>query len=78
MEIKTNPHIAGMATKLQTAAGKAGSRKRKWNAAPPNRRIKSVLGWRPFSRRGRHRVQAEFKRVCMALNLWRMGAVQVV
>ena len=35
--------------------------------------IKSVLGFRQFSLRGLHRVQAEFKLVCLALNLRRMG-----
>ena len=71
-----NPHTAAMAAKLQTDAGKAAYRKRKWIAEPPNGWIKSVLGFRQFSLRGLHRVQAEFKLVCLALNLRRMGALR--
>jgi hypothetical protein len=62
-----------MAAKLQTDEGKAAYRRRKWIAEPPNGWIKSVLGFRQFSLRGLHRVQAEFKLVCLALNLRRMG-----
>lgn len=71
-----NPHTAAMALKLQTDAGRAAYRKRKWIAEPPNGWIKSVLGFRQFSLRGLHRVQAEFKLVCMALNLRRMGSLR--
>ena len=70
-----NPHTAAMAAKLQTDAGKAAYRKRKWIAEPPNGWIKSVLGFRQFSLRGLHRVRAEFKLVCLALNLRRMGSL---
>ncbi|WP_422823703.1 transposase [Variovorax rhizosphaerae] len=35
-----------------------------------------MLGFRQFSLRGLHRVQAEFKLICLALNLRRMGAMQ--
>lgn len=73
----THPHTAAMATKLQTDKGRAAYRRRKWIAEPPNGWIKSVLGFRQFSLRGLHRVQAEFKLVCLALNLRRMGAMQV-
>ena len=73
-----NPHTAAMADKLQTDAGKAAYRKRKWIAEPPNGWIKSVLGFRQFSLRGLHRVQAEFKLVCLALNLRRMGKLRAV
>ncbi len=72
----THPHTAAMATKLQTEQGKTAYRRRKWIAEPPNGWIKSVLGFRQFSLRGLHRVQAEFKLVCLALNLRRMGALQ--
>jgi len=71
-----SPHTAAMAARLQTDAGKAAYRKRKWIAEPPNGWIKSVLGFRQFSLRGLHRVQAEFKLVCLALNLRRMGALR--
>jgi hypothetical protein len=45
-------------------------------AEPPNAWIKNVLGFRQFSMRGLKKAQAEFKLVCMALNLRRMGAIQ--
>jgi transposase len=67
------PHTAAMAAKLQTEQGKAVYRRRKWIAEPPNGWIKSVLGFRQFSLRGLHRVTAEWKLVCMALNLRRMA-----
>lgn len=65
-----------MATKLQTDQGRAAYRRRKWIAEPPDGWIKSVLGFRQFSLRGLHRVQSEFKLVCVALNLRRMVAMQ--
>ena len=71
-----NAHTAAMAAKLQTDEGRAAYRKRKWIAEPPNGWIKSVLGFRQFSLRGLHRVQAEFKLVCLALNLRRMGTMR--
>ena len=70
------PRTAAMAKKLQTDEGKTAYRKRKWIAEPPNGWIKSVLGLRQFSMRGLHRVQAEFKLVCLALNLRRMGVMR--
>ena len=77
IEPDTHPHTVAMATKLQTDQGRAAYRRRKWIADPPNGWIKSVLGFRQFSLRGLHRVQAESKLVCLALNLRRMGAMQV-
>ncbi len=76
VDSQKSPHTAAMAVKLQTDAGKAAYRKRKWIAEPPNGWIKSVLGFRQFSLRGLHRVQAEFKLVCLALNLRRMGTLK--
>jgi transposase len=70
------PHTAAMAAKLQTDDAKAAYRKRKWIAEPPNGWIKNVMGFRQFSMRGLHRVRAEFKLVCLALNLRRMCAMQ--
>ena len=70
-----SPHTAAMAAKLQTDEGKAAYRRRKWIAEPPNGWIKSVLGFRQFSLRGLHRVSAEWKLVCLALNLRRMAAM---
>ena len=70
-----SPYIAAMAAKLQSDAGKAAYRRRKWIAEPPNGWIKNVLGFRQFSLRGLHRVRAEWKLVCMALNLRRMASM---
>ena len=64
-----SPHLAEMAAKLQSPDGKAAYRRRKWIAEPPNGWVKNVLGFRQFSLRGLHRVQAEWKLVCLALNL---------
>ena len=75
---ETHPHTAAMAVKLQTAQGKVAYRRRKWLAEPRNGWIKCVLGFRQFSLRGLHRVQAEWKLVCLALNLRRMGAMSAV
>jgi hypothetical protein len=70
-----SPYTAAMAAKLQTHEGRAAYRRRKWIAEPPNGWIKNVLGFRQFSLRGLHRVQAEWKLVCLALNLRRMAAM---
>jgi hypothetical protein len=70
------PRTAAMAAKLKTEVGRAAYRRRKWIAEPPNGWIKNVLGFRQFSMRGLHRVQAEWKLVCMALNLRRMATMQ--
>jgi len=69
------PHSALMAARLRTPEGKAAYRKRKWIAEPPNGWIKNVLGFRQFNMRGLHRVTAEWKLVCAALNLRRMCAM---
>ena len=74
---RTNkPHTALMADKLLTEAGKAIYRRRKCIAEPPNGWIKSVLGFRQFSLRGLHRAAAEWKLVCMAVNLRRMSTLR--
>jgi transposase len=70
------PHTVAMAVRFETAQTKLEYRKRKWIAEPPNGWIKNVLGFRQFSMRGLKKAQAEFKLVCMALNLRRMGAMQ--
>lgn len=56
----------------------AAYRKRKWIAEPPNGWINNVLELRQFSMRGLRRVRAEWKLVCMALNLRRMATMQAV
>lgn len=71
-----NPHSAAMAAKLQSNEGRAAYRRRKWIAEPPNGWIKNILGFRQFSLRGLHRVNAEWKLVCTALNLRSMCAMQ--
>lgn len=76
------PHTVAMAAKLQIEQTQKDYRNRKWIAEPTNGWIKNVLGFgktpspRQFSMRGLEKVQAEFKLVCMALNLRRMGAMQ--
>ena len=70
------PHTVAMAAKFETDQGKKDYRKRKWIAEPPNGWIKSVLGFRQFSMRGLQKTKAEFKLVCMALNLRRMASMQ--
>lgn len=72
----TLPLTAAMAAKMKTQAARDAYRRRKWLAEPPNGWIKNVLGFRQFSMRGLHRVQAEWKLVCMALNLRRMATMQ--
>ena len=74
--VDRSPHTAAMAAKLQSDEGRAAYRKRKWIAEPPNGWIKNILGFRQFSLRGLHRVSAEWKLVCTALNLRRMCAMQ--
>ena len=69
------PHTAAMAARLKTDEGQQAYSKRKWIAEPPNGWIKNVMGFRQFSMRGLHRVRAEFKLVCMALNLRRMAVL---
>ena len=71
------PPTTAMAAKFETEPCKVDYRKRKWIAEPPNGWIKSALGFRQFSMRGLKKVNAEFKLVCMALNLRRMGAMQM-
>ena len=77
IDAERHPPTAAMAAKLKTEEGRATcrKRKRKWIAEPPKGWIKNVLGFRQFSMRGLHRVQAEWKLVCMALNLRRMAVM---
>ena len=69
------PHTVAMAAKFETEQAKIDYRKRKWIAEPPNGWIKNILGFRLFQMRGLQKAQAEFKLVCLALNLRRMGAM---
>ena len=61
-----------MAVKFKTEQEKIDHPKCKWITRPPNGWIKNVLGFRQFSMRALQKVKAEFKLVCMALNLRRM------
>lgn len=70
------PLTAAMAAKIKTQEARDAYRRPKWLAEPPNGWIKNVLGFRQFSMRGLHQVQAEWKLVCMALNLRRMATMQ--
>ena len=70
------PLTSAMVAKMKTHEAREAYRRRKWLAEPPNGWIKNVLGFRQFSMRGLHRVQAEWKLVCMALNLRRMATMQ--
>ena len=70
------PHTVAMAAKFETEQAKIDYRKRKWIAEPPNGWIENILGFCQFSIRGLQKAQAEFKLVCLALNLRRMGAMQ--
>jgi hypothetical protein len=76
IDAEQHPHTAAMDAKLRTPKGKAAYRKRKWIVEAPNGWIKSVLGFRQFSLRGLEKVQAEFKLVCLALNLRRMCSLR--
>lgn len=71
------PQTVAMQAKFQTDRVRSDYRKRKWIAEPPNGWIKNVLGFRQFSMRGLDKAKAEFKLVCLALNLRRMGAMQM-
>jgi hypothetical protein len=61
------------AVSFATEEVKIAYRRRKAIVEPPNGWIKSVMGFRQFSLRGLPKVQAEWKLVCMALNLRRMA-----
>ena len=67
------PQTAAMAARLQTREAKAAYRRRKAIVEPPNGWVKAILGFRQFSFRGLEKVRAEWKLVCMALNLRRMA-----
>jgi hypothetical protein len=72
---KKYPHTAAMADKLASRDGEAAYRRRKAIVEPPNGWIKHILGFRQFSFRGLAKVRAEWKLVCAALNLRRMGGM---
>lgn len=67
------PHTAAMAAKLKTVQGDAAYRRRKSIVEAPNAWIKAVMGFRQFSLRGIEKTRAEWRLVCLALNLRRMA-----
>lgn len=73
IDAKRRPLTAAMAEKFRSEETQDAYRRRKWLSEPPNGWIKNVLGFRQFSMRGLHKVQAEWKLVCAALNLRRMA-----
>lgn len=72
------PRTAAMDARLKTPQGQAAYSKRKWIVEAPNGWIKSVLGFRQLSLRGLKKAQAEFKLVCLALNLRRAQLIDSV
>jgi transposase len=73
IDAQRHPHTAAMAARLQTEDGQAAYRRRKAIVEAPNGWIKTILGFRQFSMRGIEKVRAEWKLVCMALNMRRMA-----
>lgn len=73
IDARRRPLTAAMAEKFRSEETQDAYRRRKWLSEPPNGWIKNVLGFRQFSMRGLHKVQAEWKLVCAALNLRRMA-----
>ena len=72
---KKLPATARMKEKLLTGAGRERYARRKWLSEAPNGWIKEVLGFRRFSFRGFAKVRAEWKLVCLALNVRRSVAL---
>jgi transposase/transposase InsO family protein len=70
---KKRPLTAAMAEKFKSQETQQAYRRRKWLSEPPNGWVKNVLGFRQFSMRGLSKAQAEWKLVCVALNLRRMA-----
>lgn len=68
------PHTAQMAERLKSQESQAAYRRCKAIVKAPNGWIKSVLGLRQFSLRGLEKVRAEWRLVCLAMNLRRMAA----
>lgn len=66
------PATQRMKQKLESEEGRKRYSKRKSIVEPVNGWIKSVLGFRQFSLRGRQKVSGEWTLVCLALNLRQM------
>ncbi len=76
IDAKKHPRTAAMVAKLQADQGKATCRRCKWIAERPDGWIQRVPEFRQFGLLRLHRVQAEFKLVCLALNLRRIGSLK--
>jgi transposase len=72
IDTAAKPATARMARWLRTAQGSAHYRRRKTIPEPVFGWIKQVLGFRSFSLRGMLAVSAEWRMVCLAVNLKRM------
>jgi transposase/IS5 family transposase len=70
---ESGPATARMGRKLRSPRGETRYRKRKWIAEPPFGWIKAALGFHRFSLRGLEKVRAEWRLVCLALNVRRLG-----
>ena len=73
---KKRPAAARMLARLATPEGRARYARRKWLSEAPNGWIKEVMGFRRFSFRGLAKVRAEWRLVCLALNIRRMGTLR--
>jgi transposase len=67
-----DPRLVAMRDKLRTEEGKAIYRKRCHTVEPVFGIIKSAIGFRGFSLRGKEKVEGEWTLVCLAYNLKRM------
>jgi hypothetical protein len=74
VDAEQDAHTAPMAERIKSADGRAAYRHRKEIVDSPNGWIKAVLGFRQFSLRGLKKARAEWRLVCMALNLRRLAA----
>lgn len=73
LDTKANPYTTAMRAKMRTPQARDAYRRRKAIVEAPNAWIKHVMGFRNFSMRGLRKAAAEWKLVCAALNLRRMG-----
>jgi transposase len=74
IDAQRHPQTAKMAERLASAEDRAAFRRRRAIGEVPNGWIKSVLGFRQFSLREIEKVRAEWRLVCLAMNLRRMAA----
>ena len=66
------PATRRMLAKLATESGKKRYARRKAIVEPPFGWAKAILGFRQFSLRGHDKVRAEWRMLCLALNVRRM------